>query len=102
MSLRMILTGDVNLMNVTDPRAPFSLLIDELRQADVVFSNLECCLVETPAGHSVSNEGFCARRAAGGEALKLGEIHAGGIANIVHYGDSNIRASIARLDQLGI
>ena len=42
MSLRMILTGDVNLMNVTDPRAPFSLLIDELRQADVVFSNLEC------------------------------------------------------------
>jgi hypothetical protein len=25
----MILTGDVNLMNVTDPRAPFALLIDE-------------------------------------------------------------------------
>ena len=87
MSLRMILTGDVNLMNVTDPRAPFSLLIDELRQADVVFSNLECCLVETPAGHSVSNEGFFADPAVGGEALKLAGIHAVGIANNVHYGD---------------
>lgn len=62
MSLRMILTGDVNLMNVTDPRAPFALLVDELCQADVVFSNLECCLVETPAGHSVSNEGSRTQR----------------------------------------
>src|SRR3954447_15086743 len=102
MSLRMILTGDVNLMNVTDPRAPFALLIHELRQADVVFSNLECCLVETPAGHSVSNEGFFADPAVGGEALKLAGIHTVGIANNVHYGDTNIQTSIARLDQLGI
>jgi len=102
MSLRMILTGDVNLMNVNDPIAPFALLIDELRQADVVFSNLECCLVDTPAGHSASNEGFFADPTVGGEALKLAGIHAVGIANNVHYGDSNIRMSIARLDQLGI
>src|SRR5712671_1712622 len=102
MSLRMILTGDVNLMNVTDPRAPFSLLIDELRQADVVFSNLECCLVETPAGHSVSNEGFFADPGVAGEALKIAGIHAVGIANNVHYGKAAITASIARLDQLGI
>jgi poly-gamma-glutamate capsule biosynthesis protein CapA/YwtB (metallophosphatase superfamily) len=102
MSLRMILTGDVNLMNVTDPKAPFARVIDELRQADAVFSNLECCLVETPAGHSVSNEGFFADPAVGGEALKLAGIHAVGIANNVHYGDRNIEASIARLDQLDI
>jgi Bacterial capsule synthesis protein PGA_cap len=102
MSLRMILTGDVNLMNVTDPKAPFARVIDELRQADAVFSNLECCLVETPAGHSVSNEGFFADPAVGGEALKLAGIHAVGIANNVHYGDRNIEASIGRLDQLGI
>ena len=102
MSLRMILTGDVNLMNVTDPKAPFALVTDELRRADVVFSNLECCLVDTPAGHSASNEGFFADPAVGGEALKLAGIHAVGIANNVHYGDRNIEASIARLDQLGI
>src|SRR5713101_215776 len=102
MSLQMILTGDVNLMNVTDPKAPFALIIDELHRADMVFSNLECCLVETPSGHSVSNEGFFADPKAGGDALRLAGIHAVGIANNVHYGDGNIKASIARLDQLGI
>ena len=48
MPAKMILTGDVNLMNVTDPTVPFARVADELRKADVVFSNLECCLVETP------------------------------------------------------
>ena len=58
----------------------------------MVFSNLECCLVETPAGHSVSNEGFFADPTVGGEALKLAGIHAVGIANNVHYGEANIEA----------
>ena len=102
MSLQMILTGDVNLMNVTDPRTPFARISDELRAADVVFSNLECCLVDSPAGHSSSNEGFFADPEVGGEALKLAGVHAVGIANNVHYGDANINASIARLDRLGI
>jgi poly-gamma-glutamate capsule biosynthesis protein CapA/YwtB (metallophosphatase superfamily) len=102
MALQMILTGDVNLMNVTDPRTPFARVADELRAADVVFSNLECCLVDPPAGHSFSNEGFFADPKVGGEALKLAGIHAVGIANNVHYGDANIHASIARLDALGI
>src|SRR5215472_12120554 len=52
MALKMILTGDVNLMNVTDPKVPFARVGDELRKADVVFSNLECCLVVPPNGHS--------------------------------------------------
>jgi poly-gamma-glutamate capsule biosynthesis protein CapA/YwtB (metallophosphatase superfamily) len=101
MSLKMILTGDVNLMNVTDPKVPFALVGSELRKADVVFSNLECCLVDVPPGHSVGNEGFFADPAVG-EALTLAAIHAVGIANNVHYGDANIKASIARLDELGI
>jgi poly-gamma-glutamate capsule biosynthesis protein CapA/YwtB (metallophosphatase superfamily) len=102
MPTRMILTGDVNLMNVSDPKTPFTRVIGELRKADVVFSNLECCLVEPPSGHSVSNEGFFADPDVGGEALKLAGIHAVGIANNVHYGDTNIKASIACLDELGI
>jgi poly-gamma-glutamate capsule biosynthesis protein CapA/YwtB (metallophosphatase superfamily) len=102
MSLQMILTGDVNLMNVDDPRTPFARINDELRAADVVFSNLECCLVDTPAGHSLSNEGFFADPQVGGEALKLAGVHAVGIANNVHYGDVTIKASIAHLDRLGI
>jgi poly-gamma-glutamate capsule biosynthesis protein CapA/YwtB (metallophosphatase superfamily) len=102
MPLQMILTGDVNLMNVTDPRTPFARINDELRAADVIFSNLECCLVGKPAGHSSSNEGFFADPEVGGEVLRLAGVHAVGIANNVHYGDANIKASIARLDRLGI
>ena len=45
----MILTGDVNLMNVDDPRVPFARVRDEFRAADIVFSNLECCLYDPPA-----------------------------------------------------
>jgi poly-gamma-glutamate capsule biosynthesis protein CapA/YwtB (metallophosphatase superfamily) len=101
MTAKMLLTGDVNLMNVTDPTTPFALVREDFRSADVVFSNLECCLVETPPGHSVSNEGFFADPRAG-EALKIAGIHAVGIANNVYYGEAVINASIARLDELGI
>ena len=38
MTAKLILTGDVNLMNVTDPRCRFRLVRDEFRAADVVFS----------------------------------------------------------------
>src|SRR5262249_36843691 len=85
-----------------DPRTPFARIVEELRAADVVFSNLECCLVDSPAGHSLGNEGFFADPQVGGEAMTLAGIHAVGIANNVHYGDANIQASIARLDALGI
>ena len=55
---RMILTGDVNLMNVDDPAVPFARVRDELRAADIVFSNLECCLYEPPSGHAVGERGL--------------------------------------------
>ena len=99
--VNIIMTGDVNLMGVADPAVPFARVADEFRKADVVFSNLECCLYETPAGHSVRNEGFFADPKCG-KALVLGGIQAVGIANNVHYGDAAILSSIARLDQLGV
>src|SRR5215813_6902656 len=101
MALTMILTGDVNLMKVADPEVPFRRVGEELRKADVVFGNLECCLT-IPAAHSHGNEGFFADPAVGGAALRRGGIQAVGIANNVHYGDANIMASIARLDELAI
>src|SRR5215471_5647306 len=101
MALTMILTGDVNLMKVADPSVPFRRVGEELRKADVVFGNLECCLT-VPATHSHGNEGFFADPVVGGEALRLSGLQAVGIANNVHYGDANIMASIARLDALAI
>jgi poly-gamma-glutamate synthesis protein (capsule biosynthesis protein) len=98
----MILTGDVNLMNVDDPAVPFAQVRQEFHATDVVFSNLECCLYDPPGGHAPDNEGFFAPSLIGGEALLNGGIGAVGIANNVNYGDAAIAASIERLDALGI
>jgi poly-gamma-glutamate capsule biosynthesis protein CapA/YwtB (metallophosphatase superfamily) len=99
--MKLVLTGDVNLMNVNDPAVPFARVAGELRSAGVVFSNLECCLFD-PGGYSVHGEGFYAHSGPGGEALKAAGIRAVGIANNVNYGEAAIEASIARLDALGI
>jgi poly-gamma-glutamate capsule biosynthesis protein CapA/YwtB (metallophosphatase superfamily) len=98
----VILVGDVNLMNVDDPAVPFARVGGELRDADLVFANLECCLYTPPDGHTVEHEGFFADPDIAGAALKLGGIAAVGIANNVNYGSAAILGSIARLDRLGI
>jgi poly-gamma-glutamate capsule biosynthesis protein CapA/YwtB (metallophosphatase superfamily) len=102
MATKMILTGDVNLINVTDPTVPFALVRDEFRATPVVFSNLECCLYTPPGGHSLEREGFFADPSVAGEALTVAGIAAVGIANNVNYGEAAILGSMARLDQLGI
>jgi poly-gamma-glutamate capsule biosynthesis protein CapA/YwtB (metallophosphatase superfamily) len=102
MATKMILTGDVNLMNVTDPAVPFSLVAEEFREADIVFSNLECCLYRPPSLHSVEREGFFADPAIAGASLQAGGIQAVGIANNVNYGEAAIMASITRLDELRV
>ncbi len=98
----MILTGDVNLMNVDDPAVPFARVRDEFLAADIVFSNLECCLYDPPRGVAVETEGFFASPVIGGEALRHAGIAAVGIANNVNYGEAAITASITRLDAIGI
>jgi hypothetical protein len=102
MATKMILTGDVNLINVTDPTVPFALVQHEFRVTPIVFSNLECCLYTPPGGHSLEREGFFADPSVAGEALTAAGIAAVGIANNVNYGEAAILGSIARLDQLGI
>jgi poly-gamma-glutamate synthesis protein (capsule biosynthesis protein) len=98
----LILTGDINLMNVDDPAAPFARVRDIFRAADAVFSNLECCLYQPPRDHSFHNEGFFADPVTGAEALRQAGIAAVGIANNVNYGDAAILASIARLDAIDL
>jgi len=98
----MILTGDVNLMNVEDASVPFARLGSELRAADLVFANLECCLYQRPAGHAVEEEGFFANPAVAVAALRSAGIAAVGLANNVNYGAAAIAGSIAELDRAGI
>jgi len=99
---RLNLTGDVNLMNVTDPATPFRRVAEEFRAADMVFSNLECCLYAPSRTHSFHNEGFYADPVVGAASLRDAGIAAVGIANNVNYGDAAILSSIASLDQAGI
>jgi poly-gamma-glutamate synthesis protein (capsule biosynthesis protein) len=100
--ITLMLLGDVNLMNVADPDMPFRLIGAELRAADLVFANLECCLYRSPEGHAVEHEGFHADPGIAGEALRIAGIAAVGIANNVNYGTAAILNSIAELDRLGI
>ena len=102
MNKTIILTGDVNLMNVPDPAIPFRLVLDEFRKADLVFSNLECCLYEPPKIHDDVSEGFFVDPVIGGNALKLAGINGVGLANNVNYGSEPILTSIGHLNRLGI
>jgi poly-gamma-glutamate synthesis protein (capsule biosynthesis protein) len=97
----LILTGDINLLGVTDPSRPFARVQDQLRAADVVFANLECCFYEPEGERSPEDEGFYAPLKAA-EALTITGVHAVGNANNVTYGAAAIRSSLKRLDELGI
>ena len=99
---RLILTGDVNLMGIEDPSVPFARVEDDLRGADLVFSNLECCLYLREDGHSIEHEGFFANPTTAGAALTRAGVGVVGLANNVNYGEAAITASIAALDGLGI
>lgn len=101
MQCQLLLTGDVNLMQVADPRLPFTHVAGSLRAAGLVFGNLECCLYEPRGERSPGDEGFYAPPAAG-EALRLAGYHAVGTANNVNYGPEAITQSLQELDRLGI
>ncbi len=101
MTTKIILTGDINLMNVDDPSVPFARVLSEFSEADVVFGNLECCFYDPPGEHSIHREGFFAQ-SENVAALAHGHIDAVGLANNVNYQEEAILSSIARLDALGI
>ena len=69
--VKLIITGDVNLMNVTDGDVPFRRVKETLLSADLVFANLECCLSSRLNEGSAHVEGFFADPQIGGEALDL-------------------------------
>jgi poly-gamma-glutamate synthesis protein (capsule biosynthesis protein) len=101
MKTTLMFTGDINLMNVTDAEAPFVKVAETLGQADVRFSNLECCFYQPQGARSVSDEGFYATPAAA-KALRIAGIDAVGTANNVNYGADAITSSLQVLDGLGI
>ncbi|GAA1005107.1 poly-gamma-glutamate biosynthesis protein [Acrocarpospora pleiomorpha] len=97
----MVVIGDLNFMNVTDPAGPLRRVRGELEKADVRFANLECCFVAPRAGRSVDGEGFHADPAVA-VALRDAGIDAVGTANNVNYGTEAITSSIRTLDECGV
>lgn len=97
----LILTGDINLLGVTDPEVPFARVKEHLHAADVVFANLECCFYEPQVERSREAEGFYAPLQTA-TALVVAGIHVVGNANNVNYGAPAIRSSSQRLDEVGI
>src|SRR5262249_4844390 len=102
LAMKLILMGDVNLLDVTTSEEPVKKILGKLHAEYVVFGNLEGCPRLPASRQSDANEGFFADPVVGGEAIKLACIHAVGIANNVNYGATSIAASIARLDEVGI
>jgi poly-gamma-glutamate capsule biosynthesis protein CapA/YwtB (metallophosphatase superfamily) len=102
----IVLTGDINLLGIDDPSAPFRN-VDALRSADFSLGNLECCLYDPPEAREMMRddvsgyEGLYAPAAAGA-ALKLAGFRGVGNANNQNYGADAILASNARLDALGV
>ena len=92
----LMFTGDINLMNVTDPALPFGKVAQTLNSADMLFGNLECCFYLPPAEKSLMDEGFYAAPAAG-QALKLAGYQVIGNANNVNYGAEAIKSSLDEL-----
>lgn len=101
MATTLMFTGDVNLMNVTDPAAPFVRVKPVLAQADALFGNLECCFYAPSGQRSVTDEGFYAAPAMA-ESLRAAGYAAVGTANNVNYGAEAILSSLRELDRAGI
>jgi poly-gamma-glutamate synthesis protein (capsule biosynthesis protein) len=100
--IKLIVTGDVNLMNVTDGHVPFRRVKETLLSVDLVFANLECCLSSRFNEGSTHVEGFFADPDVSAVALTESGIAAVGLANNVNYGQEAIAESIRNLDRIGI
>lgn len=101
MATTLLIAGDVNLMNVTDPKAPFAQVTNVLAAGDIRYANLECCFYQPGGARSLSDEGFYAAPAIG-QALRVAGFQAVGTANNVNYGAEAILSSLKTLDELGV
>jgi poly-gamma-glutamate synthesis protein (capsule biosynthesis protein) len=106
MTTSIVLTGDLNLLGLDDPRVPFGRLA-ALAEADCVIGNLECCLYAPPETRQMMRDDVSGYEGLyvppeTGEALRSAGFCGVGNANNQNYGAEAILASNARLDALGI
>jgi len=103
-TVNLLLVGDINVQKRADPAAVFVHVRDTLRNADLVYGNLEGLLVksEGPDKDIPDKSGWQHVGPEAVKALDAGNIRVVGVANNVAYGPANILASLAILDKHGI
>jgi len=100
----LLLLGDFNVQQRTDPVDALEHVIATMNEADVVYANLEGLLVESsgPAYDLPLKNGWTHLGPESGAALTAGNLAAVGVANNVAFGRDNILASLGVLDANGI
>ena len=96
----MLLLGDVNVEQRTNPADAMVHVAETLRRADLVYGNLEGLLVKSqgPDQDLPDKTGWQHIGPEAVQALKAGNIQVVGVANNVSFGPSNIMRSLAVLD----
>jgi poly-gamma-glutamate capsule biosynthesis protein CapA/YwtB (metallophosphatase superfamily) len=103
-AVTLLLVGDINIENRSDPATAFANVRDTLAAADLVYGNLEGLLVKSqgPDKDIPDKSGWVHIGPEAVEALKTGNIKVVGVANNVAWGPSNILQSLKVLDAAGI
>lgn len=102
MSISILFAGDINLVTVTDPKAPFAKVADIMKSsADARFANLENCFYQNPDRNLMPPDGFHALPSVA-DCLKIAGFEAVGTANNGNFGSDPIVKTIELLDKMGI
>ena len=103
-AVTLLLLGDINVEQRTDPAGAFVNIRPTLAKADLVYGNLEGLLVQSegPDKDIPDKSGWQHIGPEAVRALKSGNIAVVGVANNVAYGRENILKSLAVLDANGI
>ena len=103
-TVTILLVGDINISQRADPTTAFANVLGTLKNADLVYGNLEGLLVKSqgPARDIPDKSGWIHLGPEAVKALKAGNIQVVGVANNVAYGPADIMESLAVLDANGI
>ena len=99
----MLITADIRLLNVKDPRRPFARIRDVLQAEDVVYGNLEGALWDGFDPYEYyAKVRWVHPGTASAPTLHDGNFCALGLANNVMVGPEPIAATVSMLDKMGI
>jgi poly-gamma-glutamate capsule biosynthesis protein CapA/YwtB (metallophosphatase superfamily) len=103
-AVELLILGDIQVQQRQGPASAFVNLRETLREADLVYANLEGTLVESrgPSVDIPDKKGWIHPGPQGALALRPNNIDVVGVANNVAYGRANIMKTLEALDAEGV